>query len=78
MSVITVRLPEKLLQDLDANAHTIQMQRAEYIRLAIEHMNLTVKNKKRIERLKNASLRVREESMRINKEFGRIEHDPED
>ncbi|HSW93582.1 MAG TPA: CopG family transcriptional regulator, partial [Gammaproteobacteria bacterium] len=62
MSVITVRLPEKLLQDLDTNAHLIQMQRAEYIRLAIEHMNMSVKNKKRIERLKKASLRVRKES----------------
>jgi len=78
MSVITVRLPEKLLQYLDTNAHIIQLQRAEYIRLAIEHMNMTVKNKKRIERLQQASLRVRKESMRINKEFGRIEHDPED
>lgn len=78
MSVITVRLPDKLLHDLDANAHHVQLQRAEYIRLAIEHMNMTVKNKKCVERLKQASLRVRKESMRINKEFSRIEHDSED
>jgi metal-responsive CopG/Arc/MetJ family transcriptional regulator len=76
MSVITVRLPEKLLHDLDTHAHAIHLQRAEYIRLAIEHMNMTVKNKERIQRLKKASLLVRKESMRINKEFSRIEHDP--
>lgn len=78
MSVITVRLPDKLLHDLDAHAHAIHLQRAEYIRLAIEHMNRTVKNKERVERLKKASLQVRKESMRINKEFSRIEHDPKD
>ena len=78
MSVITVRLPDKLLHDLDRHAHAIHVQRAEYIRLAIEHMNTTVKNKERVERLKKASLRVRKESMRINKEFSRIEHDPKD
>ncbi len=78
MSVITVRLPDNLLHDLDNHAHAIHLKRAEYIRLAIEHMNLTVKNKERIERLKKASLQVRKESMRINREFSRIEHDPED
>lgn len=78
MSVITVRLPDKLLHDLDMHAHAIHMQRAEYIRLAIEHMNTALKNKQSIERLKKASLKVRQESMRVNKEFSRIEHDPED
>lgn len=78
MSVITVRLPDKLLHDLDMHANAIHVQRAEYIRLAIEHMNTTVKNKERIDRLKKASLKVRKESMRINKEFSRIEHDPKD
>jgi metal-responsive CopG/Arc/MetJ family transcriptional regulator len=78
MSVITVRLSDELLHDLDTNAHTIHLQRAEYIRLAIEQMNMTVKNKERVERLKKASLQVRKESMRINKEFSRIEHDPKD
>ena len=78
MAVITIRLPDKLLHDLDTHAHTIHVQRADYILLAIEHMNMTVKNKERIERLKKASLKVRKESMRINKEFSRIEHDPKD
>ena len=78
MSVITVRLPEKLLHDLDLGAHLIKVPRAEYIRLAILHMNQEVKNKQRMEHLKKASLRVRKESMSVNKEFSTIEHDPED
>jgi len=77
MSVITVRIPEKLLHDLDLMAHDIHVPRAEYIRLAIEHLNNEVKNKKRFERLKKISRRVRKESMRINKEFSRTENDPE-
>jgi metal-responsive CopG/Arc/MetJ family transcriptional regulator len=78
MSVITVRLSDKLLHDLDAYAHSIHLQRAEYIRLAIEHMNMTIKKKERINRIKKASLKVRKESMRINKEFSKVEHDPKD
>lgn len=76
MSIITVRLSDQLLHDLDANAQTIQMHRAEYIRLAIEQMNKAIQNKERIERIKKVSLRVRKNSMQVNKEFSRIEHDP--
>lgn len=78
MSVISVRLPNELLNELDVRAHAIHLQRSEYIHLAIDHMNMTIKNKERINRLKIASLRVRKESMCINKEFSRIEHDPKD
>lgn len=78
MSVITIRLPEKLLSKLDESAHIMHIRRAEYIRFAIEHLNKEVKNKIRKEKLKKISLRVRKKSMRVNKEFGRIEYDPED
>jgi metal-responsive CopG/Arc/MetJ family transcriptional regulator len=78
MSVITIRLPEKMLHELDAGAHLIKVPRAQYIRLAIEHMNQEIKNKQRAEKLQKLSLRIRKESMLINKEFSKIEHDPED
>ncbi len=77
MSVITIRLPEKLLRDLNTYAEATHTSRAEYIRRAIERMNTEVKNKERDEHLKKASLRVRKESMIVNKEFSRIEDDPE-
>lgn len=78
MSVITVRLPDKLLHDLEGYARASHLPRAEYIRRAIEHMNAEVRKNERAAKLKKASLRVRKESMDVNKEFDRIEHDPED
>lgn len=78
MSIISIRLPEKMLHEMDVRAKMLHIQRAEYIREAIKHMNAEVEHRARKERLKKASLRVRSESMRINAEFSRIEHDPKD
>ena len=78
MSVITVRLSDELLHDLDSYAQVAHLQRAEYIRRAIEHMNAEVRKNQRALKLKKASLKVRKESMDVNKEFDRIEHDPKD
>lgn len=75
MPVISIRLPEKLLHQLDQMAKLLHIQRTEYIRKAIEHMNTEIDKNARKEKLVQASLRVREESMRINKEFSDIEHD---
>lgn len=78
MSLISIRLPEKLLLEVDAKAQQCKIARTEYIRRAIVHMNQEVKNSERRKRLMKASLRVREESMRVNAEFSRIEHDTKD
>ena len=75
MSVISIRLPEQLLQQLDHRASFLHIQRAEYIRKAIEYMNEEMNKKERKEKLIQASLRVRDDSMRINQEFSDIEHD---
>ena len=75
MSVISIRLPEQLLHELDHMAHILHIQRAEYVRKAIEYMNESIIKNNRKEKLIQASLRVRNESMRINKEFNEIEHD---
>ncbi len=77
MSVISLRLPDKLLHELDNRAQVLHIQRAEYIRKAIEHMNNDVLNKEREQAIIQASLKVRKDSLRINKEFSDIEHDPE-
>lgn len=76
MSVITIRLSEKQLSELDAFAKVSHVPRAEYIRLAIALMNNETKAKIRAARLKAASLRVRHESMKVNEEFSNIERDP--
>jgi metal-responsive CopG/Arc/MetJ family transcriptional regulator len=78
MTIVTIRLSEKILREVDLYAHDIHIPRTEYIRMAIEQMNENIKSKKRSERLKAASLRVRKESIRINKEFSEIEDDFED
>jgi metal-responsive CopG/Arc/MetJ family transcriptional regulator len=75
MSVISLRLPEKLLNQLDNGAQILHIQRAEYIRRAIESMNEDVVNQERKKRLIQASLLVRKNSMRINNEFSDIEYD---
>lgn len=76
MSVITIRLPENLLRELNKSAQTIHIPRTEYIRLAIKHMNEETIDQEHKKMLQAASLRVRKESMRINAEFSQIEHDP--
>lgn len=78
MTIITLRVSDKLLNALDSYAHDLHVPRAEYIRLAIENMNHEIKNKKRAERIKKISLKARQESMRINKEFNGFEDDSED
>lgn len=77
MSLVSIRLDDKLLQEVKVRAHTMHLSQSNYIRRAIEHMNEEAKLQARKERLEQASLRVRDESMKINAEFSRIEHDPE-
>jgi len=77
MSIISIRITDKLLEEIDNRAKAYNIPRTEYIRRAIEYMNEGMLEQELTNRLKEASLRVRKESMRINAEFGAIEHDPE-
>lgn len=78
MSVITMRVSDKLMYDLDHCAKISHLGRSEYIRQAIERQNAEMILLERSERLKKASLRVRKDSMVVNKEFDRIEDDIKD
>lgn len=75
-TLISVRLDEELLRQMRTNADTLQLSQTDYIRRAIEMMNLETEKVARSKRLKSASLRVRGESLEVNKEFGEIEQDP--
>lgn len=77
MGIITVRLSDDLVHNLDINAHTLHMSRSEYIKKAIATMNRDIQINERKRRLQTASKLVRQESMKINAEFAAIEHDPE-
>ncbi|WP_395946095.1 hypothetical protein [Caedibacter taeniospiralis] len=76
-SMISVRLNEQLLQAVRANASFLHLSQTEYIRQAIEHMNVEMQRQISEAKLKKASLKVRRESMKINAEFDEIERDPE-
>ena len=77
MSVVSIRLSDNLLNDLDTRAKALHIPRTEYIRKAIEHMNEETLKQERKQQLIQASLRVRNQSMKINKEFSKIERDPD-
>lgn len=75
MTAVSIRLPEQLLHDVDISAQVLHLQRAEYIRQALQHMNEETLKHVRKQQLERASLRVRKESMRINKELSDLNDD---
>lgn len=77
MSTISVRLPDHLLKETDRRAEELHVSRTDYIRKALETMNIEMLRRERSVRLKEVSQRVREESMRVNAEFARIETAPD-
>lgn len=77
MTTVSIRLPDDLLKETDKCAHEMHIPRAEYIRRAIESLNVEATAKQRRSRIMEASRRVRKESMRINAEFDAIEDAPD-
>ena len=76
MTSLSLRLPDELLHDVDDFARQLHIPRAEYVRKALEQMNMTVAAQRRRTRLMEASLKVRMESMKINAEFSVLEDAP--
>lgn len=77
MTTVTLRLSENIVHKIDINAHTLHMNRSEYIKKAILEMNQEVEARERKQKLMAASQLVRQESMKVNTEFEAIENDPE-
>ncbi len=76
MSLISVRIPEQLLHEIDVCAEELHLPRAAYVREALERMNAAVAAERRRARLIEASLRVRGESAKVNAEFAEIDDAP--
>jgi len=74
MTSLSLRLPDELLHDVDDFARQLHIPRAEYVRKALEQMNMTVAAQQRRTRLMETSLKVRTESMRVNAEFSAVEN----
>jgi hypothetical protein len=75
LPAISLKLPERLLEESGRNADALKLTRAEYIRRALEQMNRGTRARLRARRLRDASHKVRGESMRVNAEFAAIERD---
>jgi predicted DNA-binding protein len=73
MTLLSLRLPDNLLETTESRAKFLQVPRAEYVRRAIVAMNDNVLAQSKRERLMQVSLLVREESMRVNAEFDAFE-----
>ncbi len=77
MSLISVRVPEQLLKEVDTRAEELRLPRAAYVREALERMNAAVAADRRRARLMEASRRVRGESAAVNAEFAEIDDVPD-
>ena len=75
MPAISLKLPERLLAASGECAAALRLSRAEYIRRAVERMNVDTRARLRADRLRAASHRVRDGSMRVNAEFDAVERD---
>lgn len=71
MVMISIRLPESLLHEINVRAKSLHIQRTQYIRQAIEKLNQELLSQERKQHLANASLKIRRESMKVNAEFER-------
>ncbi len=76
-ALISLRLDEVMLREVNRQASALHVSKTEYIRQAILLMSRELEKKKRRSRLMRASLRVRKNSMKVNAEFSECEHDPE-
>ena len=54
MTVITIRLSEQLLHEVDAKAKSLHIQRTQYIRQAIEHLNQELVKQERKQHLSHS------------------------
>ena len=74
MSTISLRIPNKLLNEITQYSKEMNIPRTEYIRKSLIEMNHQMELKMRRKRMMDASRRVREESMKVNAEFDAMEY----
>ena len=77
MSALTIRLPDKVVNEVNMRAKKLHISRSEYIKRSIQNMNRGIYEQERKAKLIKISKRVRKESMVINSEFSKVEYDPE-
>ena len=73
MGIVSLKLPDDLLETSKRCAEMLNMSRAAYIRRAIERMNRETRARLRAQQMAESSKKVRKESMRVNADFAAIE-----
>lgn len=76
MSVLTIRLPDKVINEINIRSQKLHISRSEYIRKSIENMNKDMYEQERKAKLIQTSKKVRKESMVINSAFSQVEYAP--
>ena len=77
MTIISVRISDRFLEEVDSRAEELHLPRAAYVRKALERMNAAVAAERRRARLMEVSRRVRGESLKVNAEFSEIDDVPD-
>ena len=75
MSILTIRLPDKILHEVQLKASSLHISKNAYIHKAIKKLNEEISADLKKEKLFKASQKVRTNSMEINSEFSLIEND---
>ncbi len=75
MATLSIRIPNALLNELDARARELKLPRAEYVRRAIESQNVAAAQQKKRKTMKAASEKVRQESLKVLHEFESLSDD---
>lgn len=75
MSTVTLRLPDKLIEEANLRAQHLHITRNEYIKKAVENLNKEIRELEKRKRLITISKKVRAESMKVNAEFEMIDYD---
>jgi hypothetical protein len=77
MPVISLTMPDELLDASSRCARALKLSRAAYIRRAVERMNRDTRAVLRARRSVDASRKVRRGSMKVNAEFAAFERAPD-
>ncbi|MDZ5762691.1 CopG family transcriptional regulator [Candidatus Cyrtobacter comes] len=74
MPILTVRLSDEVLREVDMKSKALNISKNAYIQRAISNLNFKINEDIKRERLIQASYKVRANSMEINAEFDSIEY----
>lgn len=73
MPVLSIRIPENIVHEVESKAKFLHISRSAYITQAITSLNKKIGEELLQKQMNKASKKVRKSSMRVNLEFSSIE-----